>query len=293
MTWYEAVILGIVQGLTEFLPISSSGHLRIVPALFGWDDPGAAFTAVTQLGTMAAVVIYFAKDIWRIANTWLRSLFNPALRGELDARMGWYVILGTIPIVILGLVFQTQIETVARDLRVIATTLVVLGIVLLVADQRGQNTKKLENLSFFDAMMFGFAQALALIPGVSRSGSTITAGLFMGYDRASAARYSFLLSIPAVVASGIFQLSDIGAGDGPGLAATAIATLLAFISGYASIALLLRYVSNHSFFPFVVYRVILGVLVAFLLFAGVLHPTDNTASEITSQTSTTLTPPNP
>jgi undecaprenyl-diphosphatase len=293
MTWYEAVILGIVQGLTEFLPISSSGHLRIVPALFGWNDPGAAFTAVTQLGTMAAVVIYFAKDIWRIANTWLRSLFNPALRGELDARMGWYVILGTIPIVILGLVFQNQIETVARDLRVIATTLIVLGIILLIADQRGPNTKKLENLSFFDAMMFGFAQALALIPGVSRSGATITAGLFMGYDRASAARYSFLLSIPAVVASGIFQLSDIGTGDGPGLAATAIATLLAFISGYASIALLLRYVSNHSFFPFVVYRVILGVLVAFLLFAGVLHPTDNITSAIESQTPTTLRPPNP
>lgn len=293
MTWYEAVILGIVQGLTEFLPISSSGHLRIVPALFGWDDPGAAFTAVTQLGTMAAVVIYFARDIWRIANTWLRSLFNPALRGELDARMGWYVILGTIPIVILGLVFQNQIEGVARDLRVIATTLIVLGIILLIADQRGQSTKKLENLSFFDAMMFGFAQAVALIPGVSRSGATMTAGLFMGYDRASAARYSFLLSIPAVVASGIFQLGDIGAGDGPGLAATAIATLLAFISGYASIAWLLRYVSTHSFFPFVVYRVILGVLVWFLLVSGVLHPTDNITSEITSQTSTTVTPPNP
>jgi undecaprenyl-diphosphatase len=274
MTWFEAVVLGIVQGLTEFLPISSSGHLRIVPALFGWEDPGAAFTAVTQLGTMAAVVIYFARDIWRIANTWVRSLFNPKLRGELDARMGWYVILGTIPIVILGFVFQNQIETVARDLRVIATTLIVLGIILLIADQRGQNTKKVENLNFFDAMVFGFAQALALIPGVSRSGATMTAGLFMGYDRASAARYSFLLSIPAVVASGIFQLRDIGAGGGPGVAATVIATLLAFISGYASIAWLLRYVSTHSFFPFVVYRVILGVIVAFLLFTGVLHPTD-------------------
>jgi undecaprenyl-diphosphatase len=278
MTWYEAIILGIVQGLTEFLPISSSGHLRIVPALFGWEDPGAAFTAVTQIGTVAAVIIYFAKDIWRIANAWLRSLFNPALRNELEARMGWYVILGTVPIVILGLVFQDQIETVARDLRLISGTLIVLGIILLVADQRGPNTKKTENLNFFDAMIFGFAQALALIPGVSRSGATITAGLFMGYDRASAARYSFLLSIPAVVASGLFQLRDIGAGDGPGLAATAIATLLAFITGYASIAWLLRYVSTQSFFPFVVYRVILGSLVAFLLFAGVLHPTDTVAS---------------
>jgi undecaprenyl-diphosphatase len=293
MTWYEAVILGVVQGLTEFLPISSSGHLRIVPALFGWEDPGAAFTAVTQLGTMAAVVIYFARDIWRIANTWLRSVFNPALRGELDARMGWYVILGTIPIVILGLVFQNQIEGVARDLRVIATTLIVLGIILLIADQRGPSAKKIENLSFFDAMIFGFAQALALIPGVSRSGATMTAGLFLGYDRASAARYSFLLSIPAVVASGIFQLGDIGAGDGPSLAATALATLLAFISGYASIAWLLRYVSTHSFFPFVLYRVILGVLVWFLLLAGVLHPTANLPSGVTSQVSTTVVFSNP
>jgi undecaprenyl-diphosphatase len=274
MTWYEAIILGIVQGLTEFLPVSSSGHLRIVPALFGWEDPGAAFTAVTQLGTMAAVVIYFAKDIWRILHTWTRSLFNPALRGDLDARMGWYVILGTLPIVVLGLVFQNQIETVARDLRLISGTLIVLGIVLLIADQRGQNTKKIENLNFFDAMMFGFAQALALIPGVSRSGATISAGLFMGYDRASAARYSFLLSIPAVVASGLFQLRDIGSGDGPSLAFTLLATLLAFISGYASIAWLMRFVSTQSYFPFVVYRVILGALVAFLLFAGVLHPTD-------------------
>ncbi|MGL4610859.1 MAG: undecaprenyl-diphosphate phosphatase [Trueperaceae bacterium] len=278
MSWYEAVILGIVQGLTEFLPISSSGHLRIVPALFGWDDPGAAFTAVTQLGTMAAILIYYRNDIWRITNVWLRSLSNPELRQNLDARMGWYVICGTIPIVILGLVFQNQIESVARDLRLIAANLIILGIILLIADQRGRNHKKLENLSFFDAMMYGFAQAVALIPGVSRSGATMTAGLFLGYDRASAARYSFLLSIPAVVASGVFQIGDIGKGDGAGLAATAIATLLAFISGYASIAWLMRYVSNNSFFPFVVYRVILGVLVAFLLFAGVLHPTESNAN---------------
>jgi undecaprenyl-diphosphatase len=288
MTWYEAIILGIVQGLTEFLPISSSGHLRIVPALFGWEDPGAAFTAVTQLGTVAAVIIYFAKDIWRIAKTWTRSLFNPALRGDIDARMGWYVILGTIPIVILGLVFQDQIETVARDLRLISGTLIVLGIILLIADQRGPNTKKLENLTFFDGMMFGFAQALALIPGVSRSGATISAGLFMGYDRASAARYSFLLSIPAVVASGLFKLRDISAGDGPSLAFTLLATALAFISGYASIAWLLRYVSTKSFFPFVVYRVILGALVAFLLFAGVLHPTDTIVNHSPAPVETVL-----
>jgi undecaprenyl-diphosphatase len=274
MTWYEAIVLGIVQGLTEFLPISSSGHLRIVPALFGWNDPGAAFTAVTQLGTITAVIIYFFKDVIRIAKAWFAGLFNPKLRSHPDARMGWYVILGTIPIAILGILFEDQIDTVARDLRLIAANLIVLGVILLIADQRGSNMKKLENLSFWDAMIFGFAQALALVPGVSRSGATITAGLFLGYDRASAARYSFLLSIPAIVASGIFKLSDINAGDGPNIALTLLATLLAFISGYASIAWLMRYVSTKSYFPFVLYRIILGLLVLLLIYANVLHPTD-------------------
>jgi undecaprenyl-diphosphatase len=274
MTWYEAIILGLVQGLTEFLPVSSSAHLRIVPALFGWDDPGSAFTAVIQLGTIAAVIIYFFKDIIRIANVWLRSLFNPKLRNESDARMGWYVILGTIPIAVLGIIFENQIDTVARDLRLIAATLIVLGIILLVADQRGISTKKLENLTFWDAMTYGIAQALALIPGVSRSGATITAGLFMGYDRASAARYSFLLSIPAIVASGLFKLKDINAADGPSLGLTLLATVLAFVSGYASISWLLRFVSTRSYFSFVVYRVIVGLLLIILLYANVLHPTE-------------------
>ena len=291
MTWYEAVILGIVQGLTEFLPVSSSAHLRIVPALFGWDDPGTAFTAVIQLGTIAAVIIYFFKDIIRIANAWLRSLFNPKLRSGADARMGWYVILGTIPIAVLGLMFENQIDTVARDLRLISATLIVLGIILLIADQRGISIKKLERLSFWDAMVFGIAQALALIPGVSRSGATITAGLFMGYDRASAARYSFLLSIPAIVASGLFKLKDINTVDGPSLGLTLLATLLAFVSGYASIAWLLRYVSTRSYFPFVVYRVILGLLVIILLFANVLHPTETIPNQaVTLQTLTAEQP---
>lgn len=274
MTWYEAIVLGIVQGLTEFLPISSSGHLRIVPALFGWGDPGAAFTAVTQLGTIAAVIIYFYKDILRIARAWFAGLFNAQKRSNPDYRMGWYVIFGTIPISVLGILFEKQIDTVARDLRLIATNLIVLGIILLIADQRGSNLKKLENLSFRDAMLYGFAQALALVPGVSRSGATITAGLFLGYDRSSAARYSFLLSIPAIVASGIFKLSDINAGDGPSMSITLVATLLAFISGYASIAWLMRYVSTKSYFPFVLYRIILGLMVFLLLYANVLHPTD-------------------
>jgi undecaprenyl-diphosphatase len=273
MTWYEAIILGIVQGLTEFLPISSSAHLRIVPAMFGWNDPGAAFTAVTQLGTIAAVIIYFFKDMIRIAVAWFKALFNPSLRDHPDARMGWYVIFGTIPISVLGIVFEDQIDTVARDLRLIAANLIVLGIILLIADQRGSSLKKLENLSFLDAMLFGFAQALALVPGVSRSGATITAGLFLGYDRTSAARYSFLLSIPAIVASGLFKLGDISGGDGPSLGLTLIATILAFVSGYASIAWLMRYVSTKSYFPFVLYRIILGLLVFLLLYANVLHPT--------------------
>lgn len=272
MNTFQAIVLGIVQGLTEFLPISSSGHLRIVPALFGWQDPGAAFTAVTQLGTIAAVIIYFFKDLWNILSTWFRSLFNPKLRGELDAKMGWYILLGTLPISVLGLLFETQIDTVARDLRLIAATLIVLGIVLWLADRRKAQTKDLQRLTLRNGLIFGFAQALALIPGVSRSGATITAGRFLGFDRTSAARYSFLLSVPAVLASGLFKLGDISAGDGPSLGATLIATLLAFVSGYASIAWLLRYVSRNSYAPFVVYRIGLGVLLIVLLGAGVLHP---------------------
>lgn len=272
MNTFQAVVLGIVQGLTEFLPISSSGHLRIVPALFGWPDPGAAFTAVTQLGTIAAVIIYFFKDLWKILTTWLRSLTNRELRGTLDAKMGWYILLGTLPISVLGLLFEAQIDTVARDLRLIAATLIVLGIILWLADRRGKQTKDLEALTLRDGLIFGFAQALALIPGVSRSGATITAGLFLGFNRTAAARYSFLLSVPAILASGLFKLSDISAGDGPPLSATLVATLLAFVSGYASIAWLLRFVSRNSYAPFVVYRIGLGLLLIVLLAAGVLHP---------------------
>lgn len=272
MNTFQAIVLGIVQGLTEFLPISSSGHLRIVPALFGWQDPGAAFTAVTQLGTIAAVIIYFFKDLWSILSTWFRSLFKAELRSTLDAKMGWFILLGTLPIGILGILFETQIDTVARDLRLIAATLIILGIILWLADRRTQQTKDLKHLTLRDGLIFGFAQALALIPGVSRSGATITAGRFLGFDRTSAARYSFLLSVPAVLASGLFKLGDITAGDGPPLGATLIATLLAFVSGYASIAWLLRYVSRNSYAPFVLYRIGLGVLLIVLLATGVLHP---------------------
>lgn len=274
MDFFQAAVLGILQGLTEFLPISSSAHLRIFPALFDWDDPGAAFTAVTQIGTEAAVIIYFWRDLLRIGLSWLRSLWTPALRGSLDARMGWYILLGTLPIAALGLLFETQIDTVARDLRLIGTTLIGLGVVLLVADRIGRHHKRLEQLTTKDALLYGFAQALALIPGVSRSGATISAGLLLGYERATAARYAFLLAIPAVVASGLYKLPDALAEGGAGLAPTLLATALAFVTGYASIAWLLRFVSTHSYLPFVIYRIGLGATVLLLVLLGVLNPTD-------------------
>ena len=272
MTTFQAIILGIVQGLTEFLPISSTAHLRVVPAFFGWEDPGAAFTAVTQLGTIAAVIIYFARDLWNILSTWTRSLFNPDLRPHPDARIGWYILLGTLPIGILGVLFEAQIDTVARDLRLIAGTLIGLGIVLWLADRAAAQRKETADLTLRDGLVFGVSQALALMPGVSRSGATITAGLLLGYSRAAAARYSFLLSVPAILAAGLFNLGDVTAGGGPGLGPTLVATLLAFVSGYASIAWLLRFVSRNNYTVFVVYRIGLGVLIVALLAAGVLQP---------------------
>ena len=264
----QAIVLGIVQGLTEFLPVSSTGHLRIVPAFLGWEDPGAAFTAVTQLGTMAAVLLYFREDLWRIATTWLRSLREPELRPTLDARMGWYIGLGTIPIAIFGLVFKDQIEEGARSLYLIGTTLIVLGLLLLLAEKVATHERPLERINRRDAIVIGFAQACALVPGVSRSGATLTAGMFLGFDRTSAARYSFLLSVPAVVLSGLFELRKIGDEGGAGFVPTAIATLLAFIVGYATIAFLLRWLTSHSTAIFVAYRVLLGALVIGLTAAG-------------------------
>jgi undecaprenyl-diphosphatase len=265
----QAIVLGIVQGLTEFLPISSSGHLRIVPAFAGWDDPGAAFTAVIQLGTMAAVVLYFRHDLLRIARAWLASLRDPARRSELDARLGWYLILATIPISILGLAFKDQIENGARDLYLIGTTLIVLGLVLLYAERVARRDRAIVTITRRDAIVIGCAQALALIPGVSRSGATITAGLFLGFDRVAAARFSFLLSIPAVVLSGLFELKGVvdGSAEGAvGVGPTAVATLLAFVVGYASIAFLLKFLTTHTTGVFVAYRVVLGAAV--LVLAG-------------------------
>lgn len=271
-SWFHAIVYGLVQGLTEFLPISSSAHLRITAALFGWPDPGAAFTAVTQLGTETAVLLYFRQDIWRIVRTWTLSLFRPALRGDLDARMGWYVILGTLPIGVLGLLFQDTIENAFRNLWLIATTLVLFGLVLGWADATARNALPLTRLNLRDGILYGCAQALALVPGVSRSGGTISAGLLLGYRREAAARYSFLLAIPAVLVSGLFELKDILDGTAPvDWGPTLLATVIAFGVGLAVIVLFLRYISTHTFRPFVIYRVVLGLAVLGLLAAGVIE----------------------
>ena len=261
MSAIEAIVLGLVQGLTEFLPISSSGHLRIVPAFFGWDDPGAAFTAVIQLGTMAAVVLYFRRDLARIALAWAHELRTPYRARSHEANLGWFIILGTIPISVFGLIFSDQIESGARDLYLIGSALILFSFVMLLADRFGSRRRELTELNMRDGLFIGFAQALALIPGVSRSGATISAGLFRNLDGVAAARYSFLLSVPAVVLSGLFEMRDVGHGDGATVEATIIATVAAFISGYAAIAWLLRYLTTHTLAVFIAYRIPLGVLV--------------------------------
>jgi undecaprenyl-diphosphatase len=267
----KAVILGVLQGLTEFLPISSSAHLRIFPELWGWGDPGAAFTAVIQIGTETAVLLYFRKDIWRIASAWLRSLVRPELRGHLDARMGWFIIIGSLPIVVLGVILKDVIERDFRNLWIIGTTLVVLGVILGVADRVSSDRLQIKNISLRDAVLMGAAQALALIPGVSRSGATISMGRFLGYQREAATRYAFLLAIPAVVGAGLYELPEIPHGDNSyGWGPTILATVVSFLVGYAAIAWLLRYVSTRSYTPFVVYRVALGGMTLVLLGAGVL-----------------------
>jgi len=267
MSNLEAVLLGLVQGLTEFLPISSSGHLRIVPAFLGWEDPGAGFTAVIQLGTMAAVVIYFRRDLWQIARAWLRELRVPFRQSSQEARLGWFIVLGTIPISVFGIVFSDQIESGARSLYLIGSALIAFSFVMILAEQVGTRQRSLEDLDGRDGAYIGFAQALALVPGVSRSGATISAGLLRGFDRVAAARYSFLLSVPAVVLSGLFELRHVG-GDVASVESTAIATLVAFGSGYLAIAWLLRYLGTHSLGIFVAYRIPLGILVLALAATG-------------------------
>ncbi|KJL18682.1 Undecaprenyl-diphosphatase [Microbacterium oxydans] len=268
----EALILGIVQGLTEFLPISSSAHLRILGTFLpSGEDPGAAFTAITQIGTEAAVVVFFWRDIVRIVTQWFRSLVGKAPRNDPDARMGWLIIIGSIPIVVLGLLFQDQIETVFRSMWIVAVMLIVFGILLGVADYVGAKRRKLDDLTYPHGIAFGFAQALALIPGVSRSGGTITMGLFLGYERAAAARYAFLLAIPAVFGSGFYQVfkswgepSFFSFGD------TLAATGIAFVVALGVIAFFMNWISKRSFLPFVIYRILLGTVLLVLLGTGVI-----------------------
>ena len=276
--WGEAAILGLVQGLTEFLPVSSSAHLRIVgPLLPSGGDPGAAFTAITQIGTEAAVLIYFRRELARIATAWARSMTclprvwrAPPM--EADARMGWLILIGTLPIAILGLAFKDAIETSLRNLYLTAAMLITFGLLLGWADKVGAKRRSLNELGWRDGVLYGLAQALALIPGVSRSGGTITAGLLLGYTREAAARYAFLLAVPAVMASGVYQLFR-SWGTGPVAAGpTALATAVAFVVGYGVIVAFLRLVSVRSYMAFVIYRVALGLLALLLLQLGLLQP---------------------
>ncbi len=271
LDFLKAAFLGVLQGLTEFLPISSSAHLRIFPELFGWGDPGAAFTAVIQIGTEIAVLLYFRKDIWRIGSAWVQSLYKPELRGGLDSRMGWYIIAGSLPIVILGILLKDVIEQDFRNLWIIGTTLIVLGIVLGISDRIGSSERKIGQMSLKHAVFMGLAQAAALVPGVSRSGATISMGRLLGYDREAATRFAFLLAIPAVVGAGLFELPEIPGGDNAyGPWPTLVATIVSFLVGYAAIAWLLRYVSTHSYLPFVLYRIGLGSFTLVMVGIGVL-----------------------
>ena len=273
LSWLQALVLGISQGLTEFLPISSTAHTLIVSKLLGWPDPGAAFTAVTQVGTELAVVIYFRQDIARILKAWFFSLTKKSERANPDAKMGWYVIIGTIPIGIAGLAFKSSIETIARNLWLVAATLIVMGILLGLADRYAKHTKSETDINTKNAVIFGLGQALALIPGVSRSGATITAGLAMGFKRDVAARYSFLLAIPAVFASAALTAGDISSDSFVNWPATIVATIVAFVVGYFVIASLMKYLQTRTFLPFVIYRIALGTLLMVLLANGVLSAT--------------------
>ncbi|GAB3740386.1 undecaprenyl-diphosphate phosphatase [Nocardiopsis nanhaiensis] len=272
MSIFEAVVLGLIQGLTEFLPVSSSAHLRVFAAFFQWPDPGAAFTAVSQIGTELAVVVYFRRRVWAIVSVWCRSLFDRDLRGDINARLGWYIILATIPIGVLGLTLEDHIEGAFRDLRLIALSLIVFGLILGAVDHFARRQKEIEDLTLGRGLTFGLFQTLALIPGVSRSGATITGGRMLGFTRPAAAEFAFLLAMPAVFASGLYKMLDIGGNEYAGWGATVVGTLVAFVIGYVVIAWLMRFITTHSFMPFVYYRVALGVLILVLVSTGVLAP---------------------
>lgn len=276
MNWIEAIILGLVQGLTEFLPVSSSAHLRVVGEFLpGASDPGAAFTAISQIGTELAVLLYFWRDIQRIITQWCRALAGKVKHSDPDVRMGWLIIVGSLPIGILGLLFEDSIDTTFRSLWLVATMLIVFGVFLAIADTWGRQIKPIRKLTWRDGILYGFAQALALVPGVSRSGGTITMGLALGYTREAAARYAFLLAVPAVFASGFYKLGQSIVSPDPnaayGMPETIVATIVAFIVGYAVISWLMRFISNNSFRVFVWYRILLGIALYILLGLGVIN----------------------
>jgi undecaprenyl-diphosphatase len=273
MSLLQAIVLGLVQGLTEFLPISSTAHLRIVPELFGWQDPGAAYSAVIQLGTVAAVLIYFRKDIVSLTAAFFRGLLQRQPFGTLESRLAWFVLIGTLPIGFAGLAFKKTIETSLRSLYVISTSLIVLALILFFVERAASHKRTLADMRWTDGLIVGLWQALALIPGSSRSGTTLTGALSLGLRREDAARYSFLLSIPATSLAGIFELKHLlEATERPSTLALVTGTLVAFASGWAAIAWLLNYLRTRTTLIFIVYRVGLGALLLVLLQAGILRP---------------------
>jgi undecaprenyl-diphosphatase len=269
----EAVVLGVVQGLTEFLPISSTAHLRIVPALLGWGDPGAAFSAIIQLGTVAAVILYFWKDLIALTRAWVLGLVRRAPMGTAESRLAWFVLIGTLPVAVVGILFKKAIETSLRSLYIIAASMTLLALVLLLAEKLAQHRRSVTEMTLKDGVLIGLCQAVALIPGSSRSGTTITGGLALGFKREDAARYSFLLSIPANTAAGVFQLKQIlHATSRPATFLLAVGTGVSFLVGIAAIAGLLRFLRTRTTLVFVVYRLLLGGTLFGLLWAGVLQP---------------------
>jgi undecaprenyl-diphosphatase len=282
MNLFQAVILGIIQGLTEFLPISSTAHLRIIPALLGWNDPGAAFTAVIQFGTLVAVLLYFRKDIVSIVGSVLKGIASKKLFYNRDAQIGWMIAAGTVPIVIIGLMFKKNIETNLRSLYVISASMILLALVLIVAEAitkkkiaRGEKLKSMDDLSWREVIVVGLWQCVALIPGSSRSGTTITGGLFEGMTRETAARFSFLLSLPSVLAAGLLELvkerHELFAPE-IGVMNIIVSTIISGIVGYLSIAFLLDYLKKHTTYIFIIYRIIVGLGLLYLLNAGFLSP---------------------
>ena len=293
MNFFQAIFLGLVQALTEYLPVSSSAHIRIIGDLMLGSDPGAAFTAIIQIGTELAVILYFRRDIIRILGAWFGSLFGKEGKDfksrmgahNPDTQMGWFIILGTMPILIAGLLFKHAIEGSLRNLWITVTVLVLFGVLLWVIDARSKQVKTMKEMTWKDALIFGIGQMLALIPGVSRSGGTITFGRAMGYTREAAVRVSFLMAIPAVFGAGILEavsaVKDVAAGDAgmfPGWGPTIAAAIVAFVVGYVVIIGFLKFVSTFSYKAFAIYRIGLAVVVALLLITGVLSPMEAVAA---------------